>query len=82
MLKGQKRKNSLFLNQSIENQKLYDISKNQHPTSIGREDMRIYPLFDFEKVLFLPYLPFKLNWEVEIWYIRSLENLGVVFEGV
>ena len=40
--------------QSIENQKLYNISKNQALKSIRRGDMGFPPFFDFKKVLFLP----------------------------
>ena len=61
VLRGQKRKIRPYSNQSIENKKLCNTSKNQPPKSIRRRDMRIYPLFDLEKVLFLPYLPFKLS---------------------
>ena len=58
---GQKRKICPFLNQSIENEKLYNISKNEPCKSIRRGDTRISPLFDLEIVLFLPYLPSKLG---------------------
>ena len=64
VLRAQKRKIFPFSNQLIENQKLYNISKNQLPMSVWMGDMRISSLFDLEKVLFLPYLPSKLSWEV------------------
>ena len=43
--------------------------------------MRISSLFDSKKVLFLPYIPSKLDQEVEIWYVRSVEVLNVPFGG-
>ena len=57
MLRGRKRKIRPFLTQLIENQKLYNISKNQPPKSIRRGDMEISPLFYLKKVLFLLLLP-------------------------
>ena len=57
--KEPKRKNCLFFGQSIENLKLYDISKNQPPRSIRVGDMGFPPPFDLKKVMFLPYLPSK-----------------------
>ena len=60
VLWGQKRKILSFLNQSIENQKLYHIQRSQPPKSIRRRDMGFLPLFDLKKVPFLPYLPSKL----------------------
>ena len=64
MLRGQKRKICPFLSQSTENQKLYNISKNQPIKSVRKEDMGFLLLFDLKKVLFLPYLPSKLSCEV------------------
>ena len=61
VLKDQKPKICFFLSQSTENQKLYNISKNQPPKSIRRRDMGFPPIFDRKKVLLLPYLPSKLG---------------------
>ena len=59
---GSKTQNlSSFFSQSIENQKLYNISKNQPPKSIRKGDIGISSLFDLEKVLLLPYLSSKLG---------------------
>ena len=58
VLRGQKCKNCSFFSQSIENQKLYNISKTQPPKSIRRGDMG-FSLLDLKKVLFLPYLSSK-----------------------
>ena len=44
MLMGENRKNCLFLSQSMENLKLYNISKNQLPTSIMRDNIRLSSL--------------------------------------
>ena len=59
MLRSQKRKICTFLSQSIENQKLYIISKYQLSESIKKGDMKISLFFDVEKVPFLSYLPSK-----------------------
>ena len=32
--------------------------------------MKIFPLFDYEKLLFLPYLASKLSYECYIWYVQ------------
>ena len=61
-------------------QKLYDISKNQPPMSIRRRDMKISLLFNFKKVLFLPYLLLpKLSWKVEIRYVHLVGTLDEPF---
>ena len=44
--------------------------------------MGIYPLLDREKVLFHPYLPYKLSKEVEIPCIHLVWVLDVLFEGL
>ena len=54
------------LNQSIENQKLCNVSKNQPPKSIRRRDMWSVLHFILEKVLLISYLSSKLSQEVEI----------------
>ena len=72
---------TLFLNQLIENQKLYNVLKNQPHKSIWRGDMEFLPPFDLKKVLFLPCLPSKLSEEVEIWYVHLLKGLDAPFEG-
>ena len=59
--RDQKQKNYPFSSEWIENQKLYNIFKNQLPKSMRWGDMGIYPLLDLKKVLFLPYLPSKLS---------------------
>ena len=51
------------------------MSKNELFKSIRMEDMEIYLSFVLEKLLFLPYLSSKWNWEVEIWYAHLLEVL-------
>ena len=56
---GSKTQKLTLLDQSIENQKLYKISKNQPSKSIRRGDMGFLSLFDLKKVLFLPQLPSK-----------------------
>ena len=56
-----KTKNVTFFDQSIENQKLYNISKNQLLKFIQKGDMRFPPIFYLKKVLFLLYLPSKLG---------------------
>ena len=42
--------------------------------------MRVFPLFDLEKVLF-PYLPSKLRQEVEIWYVHLIRVLDLYLGG-
>ena len=71
-----------FFSRLIENQNLYNISKNQPPKSIRRADEEISSRFDLKKVLFLPYLPSKLDYEVEIWYIHLLGALDAPFGGL
>ena len=44
--------------------------------------MRIFPIFDHKKVLFLPYLPSKLGLEVEIGYVHLIGALDVHFGGL
>ena len=50
-----------FFSELIENLKLYNISKNQLPKSIRKEDMGFLLIFDIKKVLFLPQIPSKLG---------------------
>ena len=62
-------KNCAILSQLIKNLNLCNRSKNHPFTSIrnkiwGRR--KGFPRFDLENRAFLPYLPFKLVWEVEI----------------
>ena len=54
VMRGQKFKNYLFLNQPIENLKLHNISKNQPLKLIQKGDISFPPIFDLKKVLFLP----------------------------
>ena len=54
---GPKLQKLFLLNQSIEDPKLYNISKNQFPRSTRTKDIRIFPFFDYEKELFLLHLP-------------------------
>ena len=61
VLRGQKLKNYPYLNQLIDNPKLYSISKNQLLRSIKKGDMGVPPIFDLKKVLFLSQLPSKLD---------------------
>ena len=49
VLKGQKQKIYLFFNQSIKNQKLYNISENKPPKSITRGDMGLPPFLTSKK---------------------------------
>ena len=74
-----KRKICPFFSLLIENQKLYNISKNQAPKSIRKGDMKFPLLFDLKKVLFLPYLPSKLGWKVEIWYVHLVGAIDALF---
>ena len=53
-------------NQSIENLKSYNISKNQPPRSIRRGNIRVFLFIDFEKRPFLTCLPSNLTSGVEI----------------
>ena len=41
--------------------------------------MKILPLFDLEKVLFLPYIPYKFGQEIEIRRVRVVGSLNVHF---
>ena len=59
VLRGQKHKNCFFLSQLLENPKLYNIFKNQ--PSWSTEIWGVFRLLDFEKRLFFPHLPTKLN---------------------
>ena len=47
-LRGKNSKICLFLNQLIENQQLYTMSKTQSPMLIRRGEMKGFLLFDFE----------------------------------
>ena len=82
VLRGQKHKICLFLIQLIENQKLYNIFKNQFSKSITRSDMGFFPLFELKKVLFLSYLPSILSKEAEIRYVHLVGALEVPFGGL
>ena len=42
--------------------------------------MRIFPLFDHDKKLFLPYLLSNLSKEIEIWFVCLVEILHVLFQ--
>ena len=44
--------------------------------------MGIYPHSGLKKVLFLLYLPSKLSYEVEIWYVHLTGVLDVPFGGL
>ena len=77
---SQKQKTCLSLSQSMADQKLYNISKNQPLKSIKGEVMGGSPLFDPKKVLFLPYLLSKLC--QEIWYVYLTRGLDVPFRSV
>ena len=44
--------------------------------------MKVILLFDLEKRLFLSYLPTKLSWEVEIWYVHLIGILHLRFGGL
>ena len=41
--------------------------------------MKGFPLYDFEKRLFLSYLPTELSWEAKIWYAHLVQALHVPF---
>ena len=75
VLRGQTPKNFSFLSQSIENPKLYDISKNQPSKLIRRGDIRDFPIFDLEKRLLLT----KFGWEAEIWCVHLVGGLECAF---
>ena len=45
VLRGINYKKCSLLSQSINNPKLYRVSKNQLPLSVGSGDMRFFPLF-------------------------------------
>ena len=51
---GSETQKFLFFGQSIGNQKLYNISKNQHSKLIRRGDMGFPPIVELKKVLLLP----------------------------
>ena len=44
--------------------------------------MKITPLFDLEKVLFLPYLPCKFGYEVKIIYVHLIDALNILCGGL
>ena len=70
-------------NQSVKNQKLYNISKNQPTLNQWRGELwGGVSLFDLEKVLFLSYLPSKLSYELKIWYVHLVGVVDVHFEGL
>ena len=73
MLIGQDDKKYSFLSWLIDNLKLFTISKNQSHRSIRREDMRVFPLFDLGKALFIHCCP---PWYVDL--VKALDMfLGV-----
>ena len=56
--------------------------ENKFLKSIRRGDMEISSIFNLKKVLFLPYRPWKLDYEVEIWYVYLVGVLNVPFGGL
>ena len=72
VLRDQKRKNSFFLSQSIENSKLYNISKNQLLKLIRKVDVRVRP---WKRAISL-LSPHQIDLGVEIWYVPTLRKDG------
>ena len=60
-VKGLKTQKSSLFSESIENQKLYNITKNTPPKSNRRKDIGDFPLFDLEKKAVFPHLSSKLS---------------------
>ena len=83
---GSKTKNlPLFKPIDRKSKVVWHIEKSTSPLpsqSIRRGYIGIFPLFGVEKKLFLPYLPSKLIWEVEIWYVHLVGGVDVNFEGL
>ena len=61
VLRGQKSKICPFFDQSIENQKLYNISENQSPKSIRRGDMGFLPFLTSKKCCSSSISPFQIE---------------------
>ena len=77
---GPKSKKLLFLNQSIPNPNLYNLSKNQLFRSIGKGVVWVFLLFDLDKGMFFPYLYSKLSLKVEIRYVDLIGTTDVYWE--
>ena len=68
-----------FINQSMEDPKLFNMFKNQSSRLIRRGGTRGFPLFDLDRGLFLSYLSSKLGREVEILYVNLVGAIYVPY---